>query len=99
MAGTSRTKESTAPPFRSKSPVICRYAWVGSTGKALPARISGVAKSASEAANRSRKALASPGTVRGSVTVRKTRQRELPRLKAMSSTFGSMPFRIGFNVR
>ncbi len=58
-----------------------------------------MAKSASEAANSSRKALASPGTVSGSVTVRKTRQRELPRLKAMSSTFGSIPARIGFSVR
>ena len=58
-----------------------------------------MAKSAREAANSKRNALASPGTVRGSVTVQKTRQRDDPRLNAMSSTFGSMPLRIGFSVR
>jgi len=58
-----------------------------------------VAKSASDAAKRSRKALAIPGTARGRVTVLKTRQRELPRLKAMSSTVGSIPARIALRVR
>ena len=79
--------------------MICRYAWVGSTGKLLPARINGVAKSASEAAKSRRKALAKPGTASGRVTVRKTRQREEPSENAMSSTLGSMAARMGLNVR
>jgi hypothetical protein len=61
--------------------------------------MSGVAKSASEAAKSSRKALARPGTVSGRVTVRKTRQRPAPRLKAMSSTLGSIPDRMALRVR
>jgi hypothetical protein len=72
---------------------------VGNTGKRLPARISGVAKSASEAANKSKNALARPGMVSGSVTVRKTRQREAPRLNAMFSTLGSTPASTAFSVR
>ena len=72
---------------------------MGSTGKLLPARISGVAKSASEAANNNKNALAKPGMVSGSVTVRKTRQREAPRLNAMSSTLGSTPASTALSVR
>ena len=88
-----------APPLKSNMPVIWRKAWVGSTGKELPARIRGVAKSASEAANSSRKALAKPGTASGRVTVRKIRQREPPRLNAISSRLGSIAARIGRSVR
>ena len=58
-----------------------------------------MAKSASEAAKRRRKALAKPGTASGSVTVLKTRQREDPREKAMSSTLGSIAARMGLRVR
>jgi hypothetical protein len=72
---------------------------VGSTGKLLPARMSGVAKSAREAAKSRRNALAKPGTARGKVTVRKTRQREEPSEKAISSTLGSMAARMGRSVR
>ena len=72
-------------------PVICRNACVGSTGNWLPARISGVAKSASEAAKSSRNALASPGIDSGSVTVRNTRQRDAPSDSAMPSMLESMP--------
>ena len=53
--------------------------------------MSGVAKSASEAANSSRNALASPGTASGSVTVRNICRRLLPRLKAISSRLPPMP--------
>jgi hypothetical protein len=49
----------------------------------LPARISGVAKSASDAAKSSRNALARPGVASGSVTVRNTRQRDAPSENAM----------------
>ena len=58
-----------------------------------------MAKSASEAAKSSRNALARPGMASGSVTVRNTRAREAPRLKAMSSTLASMPARIALSVR
>ena len=98
-AGTSSTNDSAAPPRRSKRPVICRYAWVGSTGNWLPPRMSGVAKSASDAAKSSRKALARPGTASGSVTVRNTRKRDAPSEKAMPSMFESIAVRIGRSVR
>src|SRR5204863_1090440 len=76
-----------------------RYACVGNTGKLFPARISGVAKSASDAANNNKNALAMPGMHSGSVTVRKTRARDAPRLCAIVSILESMPARIGRSVR
>ncbi len=91
--------ESAAPPRRSNRPVICRYAWVGSTGKLLPARIKGVAKSASDAANSSRNALASPGMHSGSVTVRNTRQRDAPSDSAIPSRLESIAANSGRKVR
>jgi hypothetical protein len=65
----------------------------------FPARMSGVAKSASDAAKRRRNAFASPGTQSGRVTVRNTRQRDAPRLNAMPSMFESIAARIGRSVR
>jgi len=98
-AGTRRIKDNTAPPRISNNPVICKNASVGSTGNLFPARIKGVAKSAKEAAKSNKKEFAKPGTVRGRVTVLKTLPRELPKLKAISSTVGSMPPMIAFKVR
>ena len=88
-----------APPRRSNRPVICRNACVGSTGNWLPARISGVAKSASDAANSSRNALAIPGMHSGSVTVRNTRHREAPSESAMPSMLESIAASMGRSVR
>jgi hypothetical protein len=65
----------------------------------LPARINGVAKSASEAAKSSRKALARPGTQSGSVTVVNTFHRDAPRLIAMPSMLESIAARMGRSVR
>ena len=61
--------------------------------------MSGVAKSASDAANSSRNALASPGIASGSVTVRNTRQRDAPSDRAIPSMFESIAARIGRSVR
>jgi len=61
--------------------------------------MSGVAKSASDAADTSRKALATPGVVSGKVTVRNTRQRRAPRLNAESSRFASTLARTALSVR
>ena len=58
-----------------------------------------MAKSASEAADTSRNALATPGVASGSVTVAKTRQRRAPRLKAESSSVASMLASTAFSVR
>ena len=95
----SSMNDSAAPPRRSNNPVICKNACVGSTGKLLPARISGVAKSASDAANSNRNALASPGMHSGSVVVWNTRHREAPRDSAIASMFESIAERTGRSVR
>ncbi|OPZ40441.1 MAG: hypothetical protein BWY99_00749 [Synergistetes bacterium ADurb.BinA166] len=58
-------------------------------GKPCPPSTRGVAKSASELANSSRKELAIPGMESGRVTVRNTRRGEAPRERAASSRFGS----------
>ena len=92
-------KDKTAPPLISNNPVIWRKASVGSTGNLLPAKIKGVAKSAKEAAKSKRKEFANPGIASGRVIVLKTLPRELPRLKAISSTVGSIPDRTPFKVR
>ena len=61
--------------------------------------MSGVAKSASEAANSSRNAFASPGTASGSVTVRNTCSATLPRLNAISSRLPPIAASTGRSVR
>jgi len=72
---------------------------VGSTGNECPASTSGVAKSARELANSSKKALANPGVASGTVTEAKVPSRERPRLREASSRFGSMADSTADNVR
>ena len=56
----------------------------------LPPMAMGLAKSATDLMNTSRKALAMPGRTRGIVTELKVRHLEEPRSRAASSMLGSM---------
>ena len=60
--------------------------------------IMGLAKSAMDSMNVTRKALPRPGSISGSVTLVNTFQREAPMSRAASSSDGSMFFRSPFSI-